>query len=475
MRYIGHALEEVFESFWHLDGRIFRTLRDLVVPGRVAIGYIAGHRARYVAPLRLFVILSLLTFFVAQFSLEFDAENAIQIDPDTGINISKDDEADMASGAAAHRDIAKASTVAEVERIRDAELANIDRAVALIPKNIPAATVKLDIVRNSLQAQAKRRITELQAGPAVAEPGAAARAAIATATTVADVERIRNAELARIDRARALIAKNIPAGTVKLDIARNSLQADAKLRIAKLEAGADDAKRSTTPDSRVASGDKSAAAAARRSAGNAQPPKSDEKSEAVAADDVKNKPKIEPETAWDAKANPIAIPWLPAFANNWLNKQSDRASRNMMAIRDDPQRFVRVVISAIPSTLFVLVPVFALLLKIFYIFKRRLYLEHLVVALYSHAFLLLSLLGIFASMALRHGVGAQVPWLGTAFGWVEGLLWAWMPIYLLLMQKKVYRQGWWMTLFKYCVIGTVYFMLLTFGAVATFFYSLVRM
>jgi hypothetical protein len=32
-----------------------------------------------------------------------------------------------------------------------------------------------------------------------------------------------------------------------------------------------------------------------------------------------------------------------------------------------------------------------------------------------------------------------------------------------------------MTLFKYCVIGTVYFMLLTFGAVVTFFYSLVRM
>jgi len=385
----------VFESFWHLDGRIFRTLRDLVVPGRVALGYIAGHRARYVAPLRLFVILSLVTFFVAQFSLEFDAENAIQIDPDTGINISKDDEADMASGAAAHRDIAKATTVAEVERIRDRELANLDRAIALIPKNIPAATVKLDIVRNSLSAQAKRRITELEGGAA----------AVSKRPVTSD------AKTAAIDPEAA------PATGTKFD--------------AKLDVG---------------SGSKAA-----------------------------DKPKKEPETAWDAKANPIAIPWLPAFANDWLNRQSDRASRNMMAIRDDPQRFVRVVISAIPSTLFVLVPVFALLLKIFYIFKRRLYLEHLVVALYSHAFLLLSLLGIFASMALRHGVGAQVPWLGTAFGWVEGLLWAWMPIYLLLMQKKVYRQGWWMTLFKYCVIGTVYFMLLTFGAVATFFYSLVRM
>ena len=36
LRNFRHAVEEVFESFWHLDGRIFRTLRDLTVPGRVA-------------------------------------------------------------------------------------------------------------------------------------------------------------------------------------------------------------------------------------------------------------------------------------------------------------------------------------------------------------------------------------------------------------------------------------------------------
>ena len=51
LHHFGHALEEVFESFWHLDGRIFRTLRDLFVPGRVAADYLAGHRVRYVAPL----------------------------------------------------------------------------------------------------------------------------------------------------------------------------------------------------------------------------------------------------------------------------------------------------------------------------------------------------------------------------------------------------------------------------------------
>ena len=69
LRSFGHAVEEVFESFWHLDGRIFRTLRTLLSPGKLANAYLAGHRAPYVAPLRLFVILSVLTFFVGKFAM----------------------------------------------------------------------------------------------------------------------------------------------------------------------------------------------------------------------------------------------------------------------------------------------------------------------------------------------------------------------------------------------------------------------
>jgi hypothetical protein len=61
-KHLGHAIEEVFESFWHLDGRIFRTLRDLMVPGRIARNYLAGKRVAYVQPLRLFVILTVFTF-----------------------------------------------------------------------------------------------------------------------------------------------------------------------------------------------------------------------------------------------------------------------------------------------------------------------------------------------------------------------------------------------------------------------------
>src|SRR5690606_8090091 len=53
IRHAAHAVEEFFEAFWHLDGRLWRTLRDLASPGRTAINYLAGHRQRYIAPLRL--------------------------------------------------------------------------------------------------------------------------------------------------------------------------------------------------------------------------------------------------------------------------------------------------------------------------------------------------------------------------------------------------------------------------------------
>src|SRR5688572_2115699 len=73
-RHFGHALEEVLESFWHLDGRVFRTLRDLLFPGRIARNYLDGQRVRYITPLRLFVILSLLTFFIGKLTVHVDEE-----------------------------------------------------------------------------------------------------------------------------------------------------------------------------------------------------------------------------------------------------------------------------------------------------------------------------------------------------------------------------------------------------------------
>jgi hypothetical protein len=69
---------------------------------------------------------------------------------------------------------------------------------------------------------------------------------------------------------------------------------------------------------------------------------------------------------------------------------------------------------------------------------------------------------------------SALPWLAGAMGWVEVAMIAWMPIYLLLMQKRVYRQGWFMTLLKYGVLGTAYLVLVSFGAAISLLVSLVN-
>ena len=177
---------------------------------------------------------------------------------------------------------------------------------------------------------------------------------------------------------------------------------------------------------------------------------------------------------WDAKDNPVDT-WGPGFVDRWLNAQVVRGNDNIRRLKQDPTAFKDAVLSAVPTTLFVLVPIFALMLKLAYAFKRRLYMEHVVVALHSHAFLCLDLLLVLLVRALESWVAPNPGALASVFGWIEGLLIAWMPIYLLLMQKRVYAQGWTMTLLKYSVLGTCYSVLLSFAIVASMAIGLVAM
>ena len=177
---------------------------------------------------------------------------------------------------------------------------------------------------------------------------------------------------------------------------------------------------------------------------------------------------------WDATTNPVKVPGAPAFLNHWLNGKIGRAQGNVKRIKADPELYKDAFMGAIPTALFVLVPVFALLLKLAFVFKRRLYMEHLVVALHSHAFISLTLLLVFALLGLQNLAVAD-SFLYHLAGWCIGLLCAWIPIYLLVMQKRVYAQGWPMTLIKYGILGTIYMVMLSFGIAAAAAASLVWM
>lgn len=255
----------------------------------------------------------------------------------------------------------------------------------------------------------------------------------AQATTIAAVEQLRDRTLQELAQARAQIPGNVPGARAGVDAGAAAVRANADKRIAELRA-----------------------AAAR-----GEPP--------ATAGDASKPELIFNGRPWDPVANPVHVRWLPGFANRWINQQVEKGRDNIAELKKDPDRLKNAVLGALPSTLFVLLPIFALMLKLAYLFKRRLYMEHLIVALHSHAFLCLALLLVFAFSAL----GTALPRLGAFAATAEGLLFAWMPLSLLLTQKRVYGQGWTMTLLKYAVLGVCYLVLLSLGVAFTVLASLV--
>jgi len=258
---------------------------------------------------------------------------------------------------------------------------------------------------------------------------------IGRATTVAEVEKQRDEAIAKLDAAIAKAGKS-PTATIGLRSAQAQVRTEAANRIRDLQA-----------------------AAARGEPPPAPTPPT------FSFDDGGN---------WDPKTHPLRIGWLPGFANDWLNAQVGRARENISRMGTDSSRYKDALLGAVPSTLFLLLPLFAVMLKLAYLFKRRLYMEHLIVALHSHAFLCLDLLLVFGVIALDRAVAPD----GLADGLLrlaEVALFGWMALYLLLMQKRVYRQGWFMTLVKYCALGFCYCILLSIGIGFTALLSLVWM
>jgi hypothetical protein len=153
-------------------------------------------------------------------------------------------------------------------------------------------------------------------------------------------------------------------------------------------------------------------------------------------------------------------------SGSFLQRHIQRLKQNVVRLRDGGDardQVVNHVFSALPQSMLVLVPVFALILQLLYLFRHQLYMQHLIVALHSHAFLFLSLL-LLTGLDALHGV---LPgWAAPATGWLTTAVWLWVPVYLLLMQKRVYGQGWTITLIKYLATGFIYLILLLFTLAA---------
>ncbi len=128
--------------------------------------------------------------------------------------------------------------------------------------------------------------------------------------------------------------------------------------------------------------------------------------------------------------------------------------RRLVKTRQSPQELTQGFLDDLPRMMFVLLPAFALLLKLTYWRTKRLYVAHLIFALHTHAFVFGLLTILLLLPAALHG-----PALGIA-----SLLSA---AYLCAALKTVYKQKWGRTLLAFGWLGFNYLFLLTFAFLLT--------
>jgi hypothetical protein len=155
--------------------------------------------------------------------------------------------------------------------------------------------------------------------------------------------------------------------------------------------------------------------------------------------------------------------------NNFTEVLEKKATK---AFNSDPTPLFKESVSKLPQLMFIVLPLFAALLKIMYMFSKRLYMEHLTVALHSHSFIFLTILIVQLADSLYDYIDETNVLLRGLLEYGSYAAFIWLPIYLLLMQKRVYKQGKILTIVKYHVVGTLYMILLSFTAFIAFVWGL---
>ena len=126
--------------------------------------------------------------------------------------------------------------------------------------------------------------------------------------------------------------------------------------------------------------------------------------------------------------------------------------------------FISTLFSNLPYMMLCCIPLFALVLKILYVRRHIFYIDHLIYALHIHTF---AYTGIMLIVLATIGLNRVIP--GPIAGWAIALFWIAFLVQIFLSIRRVYRQGWFISTFKFLFGGFVYLMVLVLALAATFF------
>jgi hypothetical protein len=149
----------------------------------------------------------------------------------------------------------------------------------------------------------------------------------------------------------------------------------------------------------------------------------------------------------------------------WLKPLNRRLQRTEDRLEGMPPReALRTVLAAMeenaPKGVFLMMPLFAFILKVLYVRRKRFYVEHFVFALHVHS---------MAFLLFTVGMLSRLDWL-------HAFLALWMTLYVFLAMKKVYAQGIIRTFLKFSALAGAYMVFgLMVGGAATLIFAALSM
>ncbi|MGB9476254.1 MAG: DUF3667 domain-containing protein [Candidatus Udaeobacter sp.] len=365
-RSFRHVIADLLNEFLNWDSKVFATIGLLIArPWKLTNQFLAGHRVRYVHPLRLYLLASILFFFAVNYGIK-----SAHFDP---INLSPENRAEIRD------ELQRENLTPEVRAKIEGALGGVQVA----PNK--RARLEKELKRADLPVDARREIQErLQHGDPV------------------------------------------PNARTKIEDAMKDLPPEVRGRIQDALKGA-----SPTPGREP------------QQPGQTTPGPRENNGPVLESGSNKN-------------ASTPFEKWIEARAKEKMGEHGTKMGL-----------FITTLFSNLPYMMLCCIPLFAFVLKILYLRRHRFYIDHLVYALHIHTF---AYTGIILIVLATIGLNRIVP--GAIAGWIIALFWIAFVVQIFLSIRRVYRQGWFTSIFKFLSGGVMYLIVLVFALAVTFFVTI---
>jgi len=148
--------------------------------------------------------------------------------------------------------------------------------------------------------------------------------------------------------------------------------------------------------------------------------------------------------AYEDSVSHLAPDKRPGFITNFLTKRIIRGKE--MGTERFFEEWQQHFFHNIPTMMFFLLPLVALILKLLYIRRKKYYIDHLIFSVHVHSFVFILL--ILAALIHIAGSRSEV---------INALVFFISLFYLFVALKRVYQQGYFKTMFKFFSFLFLYF------------------